>query len=86
MADDAGDESGIKLGRFAGTWIDPSYGIKPPPPAFILGAGPYWHLPHINGYIGVPPGKTPNLWRRFWHWFFLGWTWKDTTMDELTNQ
>lgn len=20
--------------------------------------------------------KVPNLWRRFWYWFLLGWTWE----------
>jgi hypothetical protein len=22
------------------------------------------------------PKPRPNVWRRFWHWFLLGWTWE----------
>jgi hypothetical protein len=28
------------------------------------------------------PGDIPGLWRRFWYWALLGWTWERIKQDE----
>ena len=35
------------------------------------------HLFITDSFIVHLPTPKPNLWRRFWYWFLLGWKWRD---------